>query len=234
MLSCSEATIRRDLVLLEESNTIQRHWGGASLLGRDDASPHRPELAESSGESRLGNLEWLKREIAKQAASLVYEAETIIINGGSTTYFMAEFLENKNLKVITNSFSIAARMIETSQNTIIIPGGIIFPESRSILNPFDSDFFNNYTPSKLFMSAAGLSDIGASNSDATRIRFEKSMIDSADELIILCDSSRFNRRGGLLLCDLESIDTIVTDAGITAQFQLMLEDAGIKVLIVNT
>ena len=230
-LATSEATIRRDLLLMEKSNLIQRHWGGASLIGTGGETVHPPLLPESSLENRIGTQSDIKRRIAQMAVSLIQEEETIIIDGGSTTWFMTEFLEDNNLRIITNSFAIAARMIETSQNTVIIPGGIIYPESRIVLNPFDSDFFNDYTPSKLFMSVAGLSESGATNSDTTLIRFEKRMIESAEELIILCDSSKFQKRGSLFLCGLENISTIITDNGISPEFRATLEGAGVTVMV---
>lgn len=233
LLASSEATIRRDLVLMEKDGVIQRHWGGASLAGGSDNVMPPPALPEASLENRIGSLGEIKRRIARRATSLIEEGETIIIDGGSTTYFMTDFLVDRNLKVITNSFALAARMIEHSRNTIIIPGGIIYPESRIVLNPFDSDFFNDYTPTKLFMSVAGLTESGVTNSDMTLIRFEKRMIESAEQLIILCDSSKFSRRGSLALCTLDSIDTLITDPGIAPAIEKALLDAGVKVLIVE-
>ena len=231
LLSSSEATIRRDLVALDKSGLVQRHWGGASLAGQADSKPNPPSLPESSLENRISKQGEIKREIAKLATSLIEEGETIIIDGGSSTYFMADYLEDKNLKVITNSFAIATRLIEQSRNTVIIPGGIIYPQSRIVLNPFDSNFFDDYAPSKLFMSVGGLSDMGATNSDTTLIRVEKRMIESANELIILCDSSKFSKRGSLFLCGLDDIDILITDDGISLEFKRILEAAGVKVLI---
>ncbi|MEO8409218.1 MAG: DeoR/GlpR family DNA-binding transcription regulator [Propionivibrio sp.] len=233
LLSSSEATIRRDLLHLENTGEIQRHWGGASLTASTQKRFHPPVLPESSLENRLGKLSEIKRLIAQKAVSLINAGETIIIDGGSSTYFMTEFLEDQELKIITNSFAIAAHLIDNSQNTIIIPGGIVYPESRIVLNPFDSSFFNDYTPSKLFMSVAGLSENGATNSDTTLIRLEKRMIASANELIVLCDSSKLMKRDSLFLCDLESIDTLITDRGISAPFRSTLAKAGVRVLVVE-
>jgi DeoR family ulaG and ulaABCDEF operon transcriptional repressor len=230
LLRCSEATARRDLAKLERRGKLRRIRGGAeSADTAPDQSKNTPQLPF---EYRKGIRLEYKRLIARKAVSLCSAGETVIIDGGSTTFQMAEFLRDAQLKIITNSFAIAETLIKHSRNTVILNGGIVYPESQLILDPFQEEGFRNYTATKAFMGAYGIDEMGATNTDMLLIKTERAMIERARDLIILVDSSKFNRRGNLMLCGLEKISTIITDRGITEQQREMLIAKGVRVILV--
>lgn len=205
----SETTVRRDLVALETEGSIRRIRGGAELAPtlRRNTDPPR----EAPFEMRRAENTDQKRNIAKYAVSLCENGETIFIDGGSTTFRMAEYLTPRRLTIVTNSFAIAEALLRTSANTIIVPAGIVYPESYLILDPFGNEIFRDYQASKVFMGIGGLTSAGAFNNDAQLIRTERVMIEHAEELIVLADASKFGRSAPMRLCDLEAIDTLVTD-----------------------
>jgi DeoR family transcriptional regulator, ulaG and ulaABCDEF operon transcriptional repressor len=228
LTSTSEATIRRDLWRLEKSGQVHRVRGGARLA-EDAAGTGRP--AELPFDDRTGILREAKRRIARAAAGLCAEGETILIDGGSTTFLMTEFLLAARLQVITNSFAIAASLVGRFAGTVILGGGIVYPESQLVLDPFGEEAFRNYTASKLFMGVYGIDETGATNTEALLIKTERAMIERARELVILADSSKFDRRGGLFLCGFDRICTVITDPGIPDRARELLASRGVKLVV---
>ncbi|HTP58447.1 MAG TPA: DeoR/GlpR transcriptional regulator, partial [Spirochaetia bacterium] len=101
-----------------------------------------------------------------------------------------------------------------------------------VLDPFGEDMFSNYTASRVFMGAFGIDETGATNNDSLLIKTERAMIERARELVVLADSTKFNRRGSLFLCGLEKIKVIITDDGILDSSRDMITSRGVRLLIV--
>ncbi len=227
----SEATIRRDLNTLEEQGKIERVHGGARLLPVD--GERQEFMNELPFDYRKGHLIEKKRRIAQAAASLCEDGETIMIDGGSTTYQMVDFLKEKKLQIITNSFAIAEFLNKYSQNTITIIGGMIYHNSQLILNPFTyKEFLSNYYASRLFMGVGGIDSKGASNTEMLLIQTERVMIQQSKELIIMCDSSKFEKHANIFLCDFNSIGTIITDSDIKPEHETMILEKKIRLILV--
>jgi len=222
--------VRRDLAKLETAGKLRRIRGGAELAEApaDSVEP----TAQLPFEYRKGILLEKKRLIAHKAASLCSDGETVIIDGGSTTFQMVEFLREARLKIITNSFAIAEVLIKHSQNTVILNGGIVYPDSQLILDPFQEEGFRNYSATKVFMGVYGIDELGATNTDMLLIKTERAMIERGRELIVLADSSKFNRRGNLMLCGFEKIGTIITDRGISEKQREMVLAKGVNLVSV--
>jgi DeoR family ulaG and ulaABCDEF operon transcriptional repressor len=161
------------------------------------------------------------------------DGETIIINGGTTTFMMAEFLADKHLKILTNSFLMAERLLVSSENEIIVPGGKVYREQNVILSPFDNDITQHHYAGKMFMSVYGLSLLGLMEADPLLIQAEKRLISQAEELIVLADSSKFARKAGLILCGLDRVSTVITDTGASDKAVQTLEQYGVKVVTVE-
>ena len=223
----SAATVRRDLARLEEAGLIQRVRGGAEIAGAGTAD-------ELPLEYRKGIHLEKKRVIARAAADMCDDGETIMIDGGSTTFQMAEFLRERELRIITNSFAIAAALVPRSRCTLILNGGIVRMDSQLVLDPFGSDMFANYSASRVFMGAFGIDETGATNNDSLLITTERAMIERARELVVLVDSTKFDRRGSLFLCNFERIRTIITDDGISMAHREMIAARGVRVIIAES
>ena len=230
LIDVSEATVRRDLDRLESGGYIRRVRGGAEAS--ESLKAETLLSKELPFQYRKGIMLEKKRLIAKAAAALCSDGETIIIDGGSTTYQMVEFLCALQLKIITNSFAIAEYLIKNSKNSIYLPGGIIYPESQLILDPFNENTYRNFNASKVFMGVGGIGPKGATNKAINLIRIEQMMISHAERLIILADSSKFDTAGDLILCGFDRIDTIITDSGISPEARKLAESHGVELIIV--
>jgi DeoR family ulaG and ulaABCDEF operon transcriptional repressor len=229
-LDASPSTIRRDISWLAARNLIHRTRGGA------ETSPRKKRLGGLANDTFADNLRAnaaRKYAIARHAAALCDDGETIIINGGTTTFMMADFLADRSLKIMTNSFLMADRLLATSQNEVLIPGGTVYRDENVILSPFDNDATGDQYASKMSMSVSGLSMLGLVETDPLLIRAEKRLIGQAEKLIVLVDSSKFARRAGLILCGLKQVHTVITDSGVADLSVQWLEQAGVKVIVVE-
>ena len=230
LIQVSEATIRRDLAKLEEEGFIRRVHGGAELA--ESAVAESADFGELPFEYRKGFMLEKKRLIAKQAVSLCRDEDILMIDGGSTTFQMASFLYPLRCKIITNSFAIADLLLKNRRNQVVIPGGMVYRNSQLILDPFGGNFFENYAASKLFMGVGGIRNQGFTNTDPLLIQMERNMIKSAEEVIILADSSKFEGRGDLMLCGFEGVSMLITDSGITGVQRKMIEERDIELSVV--
>lgn len=223
----SEATIRRDISTLHMQHKLRRVRGGAEaiappqfvgLAGRPFAVNETLRISE-------------KQAIARAAANLCKDGESIIINGGTTTFQMVHPLAGRRLQVFTNSFPIAEHLLKHSKNTVMVSGGTIYREQNIILSPFDNDVTRNFYARRAFMGAKGIGPIGLMEADPLVIQAEQKLISQADELTVLVDSSKFNQRSSLVLCPLDRISTVITDEGITDKAAAMLEAADVNLIV---
>jgi DeoR family ulaG and ulaABCDEF operon transcriptional repressor len=223
----SEATIRRDIAALHLQKRLRRVRGGAESI-----TP--PQFMGIAGRPFSVN-ETLhaaqKRAIAREAVELCRDGDPIIINGGTTTFQMVHFLTNRRMTIFTNSFPIADHLLKHSKNTVMLSGGTIYREQNIILSPFENDVTRNFYAKRMFMGAQGLGPLGLMEGDPLLIQAEQKLIDQADELVVLIDSSKFRQRSSLILCRLARITTVVTDAGLEDRDARMLEDAGVSLVV---
>jgi hypothetical protein len=101
-----------------------------------------------------------KLAIARCAASLCRDGDTILIGGGTTASGMAAFLADRRMRVLTNSFEVARQLLEASENEVIVSGGRIYAEQDIILSPFDTEAVQYCYADKLFIGVHALSALG--------------------------------------------------------------------------
>jgi len=223
----SEATIRRDIAALHLQKRLRRVRGGAEAI----TPPQIIGLAGRPFSVNEGLHAAQKRAIAREAVELCADGEPIIINGGTTTFQMVHFLINRRMPIFTNSFPIAEHLLKHSKNTVMLSGGTIYREQNIILSPFENDVTRNFYARRMFMGAQGLGPLGLMEGDPLLIQAEQKLIDQADELVVLIDSSKFRLRSSLILCGLSRIATVITDDGIEDREAKMLEDAGVSLIV---
>jgi DeoR family ulaG and ulaABCDEF operon transcriptional repressor len=230
LTGASEATIRRDIATLHMQKRLRRVRGGAEAI-----SP--PAFVGLAGRPFAVNQTIRIREkqaIARAAVALCEEGESIIINGGTTTFQMVHPLATRRLQVFTNSFPIAEHLLKHSKNTLMVPGGVIYREQNIILSPFENDVTRNFYARRMFMGAQGLGPLGLMEADPLLIQAEQKLIGQAEELVVLVDSSKFAQRSSLVLCPLERIATVITDEGIPDRAAAMLAAADVRLIVAHS
>ena len=222
----SEATIRRDFIELEKEKQLRRVRGGVEIAQERGT----PLQAEAPLARRVSVNQEKKRRIARHACGLIEPGETIMIDGGSTTFHMAEYLATMNVTVVTNSFAIADHLVRHSRCTVIMPEGTVNPSSQLILNNLSADPFANYNVNKAFMGIEGITETALTNSEPLLIQMERAMIAHARELIILADETKFGRLGHLILCPVEKATRIITSRRANASLMKALRERGIEIV----
>jgi DeoR family transcriptional regulator, ulaG and ulaABCDEF operon transcriptional repressor len=230
LLHSSMATLRRDVTWLAAHKLLVRTHGGAMRV-----PPTGIPMASDGNnfEGKPGRWVAEKRAIAQYAAALCSDGETIVINGGSTTYMMTDYLAQKRMKVLTNSFQVARQLLVNSRSDVTLTGGKVWREQDVILSPFNGDVPNYHYASKIFMGASGIADHGFLETDFRLIHAEKQLIGLAEELIVLADSSKFGQQLGQVICALSCAKTVITDTGVSEAQVQILERNGIRVIVVQ-
>lgn len=225
----SEATIRRDISAMHSEKKLRKMRGGAEALNPTSGGgglAGRPYVYNKSVHVDK------KRAIARKAVELCEDGDEIIINGGTTTFQMVHYLSTRWMQVFTNSFPIAEHLLSHSKNTVTVPGGTIYREQNIILSPFENDGSKHFSARKMFMGAQGVSALGIMEVDPLVIQAEEKLINQADELIVLVDSSKFERKSSLILCALDRVMTIITDDEVSDSARKMMEQAGVDLIVV--
>ena len=173
-----------------------------------------------------------KRAIARAATALCEDGEAIIVNGGTTTFQMVHPLESRRVMVLTNSFPIAAHLLQRSRCTLLMPGGTIYREQQIVLSPFADDVTRHFLARRMFMGAQGIGPFGVTETDPLLIQAEERLIGQAEELVVLADATKFGRRGSLLLRPLDRVGCVITDDRIEDRHAQAVEAAGVRLIVV--
>lgn len=230
LLDASPATIRRDLTRLEGTGQIVRVHGGAKLP--DDADPSGPHLLGTPFDQSITLNLAAKQAIGKAAAALCTPGEGVMIDGGSTTLQMCPHLDGLSLQVLTNSLHIVTALLPQPTTRILVPSGSVFREQNIILAAAGEESMPRFHAPRLFMGAAAVGAQGAMQADVVLVAAERRLIDRAEEVILLVDSTKFRTQSGTIVCGLDEIDTIITDSGIAPETAQGLRDAGVKLVVV--
>jgi len=235
-MPASAATIRRDLKRLMTAGLLTRVHGGAKRVAarplpastKNDFAPHLQgtPLAHSMNLNVAQ-----KAAIGKAAAKLCTAKESIMIDGGSSTFHMGRHLAGLDLQVLSNSLPIALALLQQHGTRVLVPAGQVFPEQNIILSLSNDDGMPSFHAPKLFMGGAALGASGLMQLDMLLVAAEQRLINRADQVIALLDSSKFDGPSGHVVCGLDEIDVVVTDKGITHKEKALLQRAKIKVII---
>jgi DeoR family transcriptional regulator, ulaG and ulaABCDEF operon transcriptional repressor len=234
-VDASPATLRRDLEQLAEAGKLTRVRGGAKAIngagGAGNALTSVMRLAGVPFHENIARNSDQKRAIGKAAAAMCLPGEGVMIDGGSTTLQMCPYVAGLNLQVLTNSLHIVSALIGQTGTRILVPSGAVFPEQNIILSVFGDDGMPRFHAPKLFMGAASIGPQGLMQADVVLVAAERRLIERADDIIILVDSSKFAGPSGNVVCGLAEIDTLITDDRVSDATVTMLEQAGIRVVI---
>ena len=230
----SAASARRHASRLAEAGLAMRVHGGVHAVEFVAPEPSAPAklTLRSFDDSQTANVE-AKRAIARRAVELCVDDEAIIINGGTTTYQMAPFLRERRLKVLTNSYPLAEFLIHETEIRVAVTGGDVHRAQKMIVAPFDDDASRHYWARLMFMSGVSITPLGVIEGDPLIALAERKLLVRADRLIVLADASKFAPLGGLVVCPLSRIDTLITDGEAPPEALAMLREAGVKTIVVD-
>jgi DeoR family transcriptional regulator of aga operon len=225
-LGVSEVTIRNDLSRLEQKNMLVRARGGAFKI-------ERVGLDFTLSDKKGYHFEE-KKKIGKEAAALIEEGDTIILDSGTTTMEISKNLSKLgDLTIITNALNVANQLAEYENANVIIPGGALRKASLSLVGATAEESFKNYFCDKLFLAVDGFNTLhGLSTPNVEEAHLNRIMIKIAKQVIVVTDSSKFHKRSFAFIAPISAVDIVVTDSGIPPEDKKILEHSGIQVIVV--
>ena len=221
-LRVSESTIRRDLEQLEEQGTAKRIHGGVLYAGGSPKLPHFEGRQPARWEQ--------KQAIARRTVELIDDGDTVLLDGGSTTFEVARLLVGRPLHVVTTSLPVANLFAADSGSDLVVIGGNICPRSGVAQGPVAEKMISELRVGKTVLSVAGITEEGFFNNNLLLVETERAMMRAADEVVVVADSSKFGRQSLARLCDLSAPDILVVDDEISRQWRLRTA-AQLKLLV---
>ncbi|MBX3425447.1 MAG: DeoR/GlpR transcriptional regulator [Pirellulales bacterium] len=222
-LDVSESTIRRDLAHLEREGATQRTHGGAFYTGPSPNLPHFEQRQSAQWDK--------KRAIARTAAELIEDNDTVLLDGGSTTYELARLLVGRPLQVVTNSLPVANLFSSTAGADLIVIGGYVHGRSGTVQGPHAEAMIRSLHVRRAIISAAGVNERGLFNSNLQTAAAEQAMLAAAEEVMAVIDSTKFGHQSLAFVCELPAIHRIVVDDELSPAWRRRLADARVETTI---
>jgi DeoR family transcriptional regulator of aga operon len=224
----SAVTIRGDLDALANAGVVVRSHGGA--LKRVDAPEDMPITVKET----LHHPE--KVRIAHAACHTIRDGETIMLDSGTTTAEIArqlKFLKLHSLNVITNALNIAFELANLPNVRVIMIGGILRQMSYSLCGPHAEQTLRLLHADRLFLAVDGLDpEIGLMTPDVLEAQLNAVMIQVSREVVVVADSTKFQRRSLSVIAKMDSVHKIITDEGVKPEMVAALRSRNIEVVIV--
>jgi len=223
-LDVSNATLRKDLDQLEKRGIVKRTHGYASLDGADDTG------------KRMATNHLIKRKIAKAAAQIIEDGETIMLESGSCCAMFAEELavSKKNITIITNSVFIA-NYISGKNIKIILLGGYFLPESQVLVGTITIKCCEIFFSQKYFIGTDGfIPDYGFTGRDLMRTETSAELFKHAKNIFVLTDAQKFKERGAYSLIPFGKVNGVFTDDSIAKETESILDKNNIRLYKVSS
>ena len=229
-LGVSEMTIRRDLGQLESQKLVVRTHGGAIASEEMNVS----DRDDPSFDTRSHKNVAAKVAIGAAAARIARPGETIGLDVGTTTYQLARCLADRGqLKIFTNNLR-AAMVLSDSPHQIYISGGQVRGKEHAVYGSIAVAQLRNYWLDHVFIGVSGLTEAGCFDYSLEDTEVKQVYIERASQVIVVCDSSKFNRQSVVRVCDLDRVDVLVTETQPPADLERVLRAANVRIVVANS
>ena len=218
----SPATVRRELARLEELGVVQRTHGGAVLT-----ETRGLEAAFSLREHE--QLE-AKRAIARLAYEHLEPGSSVLMDAGTTVLQLARLirLTPMRLTVITNGLALAQELAGVPDVEVITVGGRLRADNLSSVGPYAEAALMEFSCDQLFLGATAINREGVMQTlDAAEAAINRSMLERAEERVLLADSSKFGHRAPYRVAGIERVTSVITDSGLKPEWVGHLEQRDI-------
>jgi len=226
LLEVSEGTIRNDLTALEEAEQLIRVRGGAVPKDNQDGySPPLPDRARVNAPA--------KQRIARWAADMVEDGDSILLDASTTVFHMVPFLQDRrNLTIFTNGLEIAKAVAKNPANSTILLGGVVRQDGSSVTGHLGERILKDLHINTAFVSCSGFSvEAGLTQFDLQEAQLKSHMIECAKRVVALIDSSKFGQTSLTPFATIDQLSHIVTDSNISPACIDQLRQTNVSLII---
>lgn len=223
-LGVSDETIRRNVKSLVAGGLLTKSHGAVALAGPSQEAPFRRRM-------RVNAL--AKKALARAVAGLVSDGQTVMIDTGSTTAYVAEALAaRKRLTVVTNSLEIARRLVGTDGHRVYMAGGELRADLAAAVGSEAEAFIRRFRADVAILSIGGADPrSGFTDFDLDEARIARAMIECSDASVVAADGAKFGRRAAVAVCDPSEIHALATEAPPPPEAADWLAGAGVPILL---
>lgn len=231
VLGISPATARRDLDSLAQQQLITRTRGGARLHPSSSELPLRYKTGRHADQ---------KSRIAAAAAAMVKPGDVIGLNGGTTTTEVGreialipetnDAIGEQRIVVVTNAVNIANELTVRPRVKVVVTGGVARPHSFELTGPLARLILNEIIIDTLFLGVNAIdATLGASAHNEGEAAINAAFVRVAKRVVVVSDSSKIDTTAFARICDIDAVDLLLTDTGITADQRAAFEASGVEV-----
>lgn len=220
----TEETIRRDIEKLSKEGLATKTYGGA--VSNVSLASDLPYNVRKSV-----NVE-LKQNIAEKVARMINDGDRIMLDASSTAIYVVRRIKNKkNITIITNSVEILIELADKTGWTVLSTGGQLKEGSFSLVGASAEKMVRGYHVDLCVCSAKGIDDrLGITDSNEKDSEMKQAMFESSDKKILVLDSTKFDKKSFVKVCDINEVDMIVTDSEPNKSWQSVIANNGVKLI----
>ncbi len=226
-LGVSKATIRRDLIYLDENRQLKRTHGGAISLVK-------PAIEDVPIQMRQRVAKPEKERIAQAAIDLIRDGSTIYIGVGTTMRELASRLDAfSKLTILTNDICVAYEISQHTNNDLILAGGVLRKSTASLVGTFAEEALKDLYVDIAFMSADSVrADSGFMDYSVDEVAVKRLVMKNARKTIMLCDQSKFSNEAFMTICPVTAVDLTITDGMLDPEVEQALLNTGMSLRVV--
>lgn len=204
VFNVSMNTIRRDISILTEKGSVKKIYGGVTINEASTVIPFEERNIDHSDD---------KSYICQIASNFIHNGDVIFIDSGTTTMNMLDYIKDLSITILTNNLNIILGAIAYPNLNVISLGGNLIRETKSLSGIGSIDMLKYYNISKAFMASAGISANNmVTNSTFQEFEIKKTIVEKADEVYVLVDSSKFEKSALVTYCELKDVDHLITNS----------------------
>lgn len=220
-LGVSMETIRRDLRPLVESGKVLRMHGAVGLAGQMGEAPFERRMREHAA---------AKKAIARHVASTIRDGDSLMLDTGTTTSFLARALVgHRRLTVVTNSSDIARTLATVNGNRVYMAGGELRSDSGAAFGASAVEFVSRFHVEHAIISAGAIDGTGIMDFDLHEAEFARTVLAQGERRLVVSDSAKFGTRGFVRVCGFEAITQLITECAPDADLSRALTNAGVAI-----
>jgi DeoR family glycerol-3-phosphate regulon repressor len=204
LFGVSDETIRRDIRQLQGTGRVDKVHGGVKLRDEGPEPPYRTRLREQAD---------AKKAIARTAARLLHDGMTVLVDSGTTSYWVARELGHlKRLTIITNSLEVAMESLGRADHRVFLAGGALNTDYRAAFDAEAIAYTRRFVPDVAILSMGAIDAArGFLDFEPDEAAYKRAILDRARRVVVVADHAKFERNGSVHVGGFGDVDDLVTD-----------------------